>query len=71
MIADTDEGSNLEITTPYSSESIIWDKIKEYPVDLIEEYVEPVAPSIEETMSGLSDEQKKLLIEVLLSSMMK
>lgn len=44
LVADTDEGSNLEIGTPYSSESIIWDAVRAYPVSQIQPYQPPPAP---------------------------
>lgn len=38
LVADTDEMSNALIGTPYSEESIIWEWIKEFPVDQIDAY---------------------------------
>lgn len=40
--ADTDEGNNLLIGTPYNDTSIIWDAVRAFPADQIAEYVEPV-----------------------------
>ena len=41
LIADTDTGDNEEIGTPYSPLSIIWDAVKEFPVDQIQPYQAP------------------------------
>jgi hypothetical protein len=46
LVADTDTGDNESIGTPYSPESIIWDAVREFPVEQISDYVEP--PAIEE-----------------------
>jgi len=42
LIADTDTGNNEEIGTPYGEASIIWEAVRAFPVDQIDEYVEPV-----------------------------
>lgn len=39
--ADTDEGDDLSISTPFNEESILWDQIKDIPIDQIEAYVPP------------------------------
>ena len=41
LIADTNEGTNQTIGTPYGTSSIIWDAVRAYPVDQIAEYVPP------------------------------
>lgn len=41
LVADTTEGENQEISTPYSSESIIWSAVQAYDAESIQEYVEP------------------------------
>jgi hypothetical protein len=39
LIVDTDnQGLNLNVGTPYDSSSIIWEYIKEFPIDQIEDY---------------------------------
>ena len=40
LIADTDEGNELTIGTPYDTSSIIWDAVRAYPADQIAEYVD-------------------------------
>jgi len=45
LIADTDEGANQLIGTPYSEASIIWDAIKVFPVDQIAAYTPPTTVS--------------------------
>ena len=44
LIADTDEGTNLKIGTPYGTSSIIWEAVQAFPVNQIAEYVEPIIP---------------------------
>ena len=41
LIADTNEGTNITIGTPYDATSIVWDAVQAFPVDQISEYVEP------------------------------
>lgn len=41
LVADTDTGNNEEIGTPYDETSIIWDSVRDFPVDQIGEYVAP------------------------------
>lgn len=47
LTADTDEGNNQLIGTPYDETSIIWEWVKEFPVDQIAEYVARVEDSAE------------------------
>lgn len=42
LVADTDEGSNLTICTPYGTDSILWEQIKDIPQDQIGDYQPPV-----------------------------
>ena len=42
--ADTEEGNNLLIGTPYDSTSIIWDAVMAFPAADISEYVPPSVP---------------------------
>jgi hypothetical protein len=42
LFADTNEGDNLQIATPYNETSIIWDAVRAFPVDQIQPYVAPV-----------------------------
>jgi hypothetical protein len=51
LIADTDTGNNESIGTPYNEASIIWDAVKAFPVNQIEEYVEP-PPVIENELGN-------------------
>jgi hypothetical protein len=41
LLADTPEGNDLQISTPYSYESIFWDDVSQFPADQIQAY-EPV-----------------------------
>ena len=58
ILADTSEGSNLSIGTPYDSTSIIWDQIKTYPKKDILDYTPP-----EVTEQEVRDLRNKLLAE--------
>lgn len=51
LIADTDQGINLTIGTPYDTTSIIWDAVHAFPVDQIADYV---APAFEESNGGIA-----------------
>ena len=62
LIADSEEDSDLEIYTPYSIESILWEYVSAYPVFDIEKYVEP-EPAVES--NTLSPEQLSLIIDAL------
>ena len=42
LIADTDQGNELTIGTPYDATSIIWNSVRAFPVNQIADYVEPV-----------------------------
>lgn len=42
LIADTNTGLNEVIGTPYSEESIIWEAVKIFPIEEIEDYVPQV-----------------------------
>ena len=42
IIADTDQGNNLTIGTPYDASSIIWGEVQAFPVDQIADYSPPV-----------------------------
>ena len=63
LVADTDEGENLEISTPYSSESIIWSAVQAYATESIQEYVEP-EPVASQSVE-LTPEQVIALIDAL------
>jgi hypothetical protein len=41
LIADTDQGNNINVHTLYNSTSIIWETIQAYPQDQILEYIPP------------------------------
>lgn len=64
LIADTeDEGSDLQITTPYSEESIIYESIREYAVELIQPYVAPV--EVLDASPELTNEQVLAIVDAL------
>jgi hypothetical protein len=64
LIADTaDEGNDLQISTPYSEESIIYEAIREYNVELIEPYVAPT--EVPEIAAELSNEQVLAIVDAL------
>ena len=44
IVGDTHEGNDMITTTAYSSESGLWDAIKDYDKNLIGEYVAPPEP---------------------------
>jgi len=46
IVADTDTGNNESIGTPYDSTSIIWDAVQAFPIDQIDEYVDPIEPKL-------------------------
>jgi hypothetical protein len=61
LLADTNEGNNLSIGTPYDTSSIIWDAVQAFPVDQIAEYVEPNATAdIESLQAQLLDLQNQI-----------
>ena len=39
LIADTDQGTNLTIGTPYDATSIIWNAVQAFPADQITAYL--------------------------------
>lgn len=44
LVADTsDEGTDLQIGTPYDETSIIWEAVQAFPQNQIEAYVAPQA----------------------------
>lgn len=53
LIADTDTGDQESIGTPYGPDSIIWDAVKEFPVDQIAEYSAPVPLEEEEDITDV------------------
>jgi hypothetical protein len=64
LIADTeDEGNDLQITTPYSPESIIYDAIIGYDAQLIQPYVAPV--EVLEIQPELTTEQVLAIVDAL------
>lgn len=64
LIADTeDEGNDLQITTPYSEESIIYESIREYAVELIQPYVAPV--EVLDASPELTNEQVLAIVDAL------
>jgi hypothetical protein len=64
LVVDTeDEGNDIQITTPYSEESIIYELIREYAVELIQPYVAAV-----EVLDGsheLTNEQVLAIVDAL------
>ncbi len=52
LVADTNEGKNLTIATPYSEDSIIWEWVKEFPQDQIADF-EYKEPSPEDTLAKI------------------
>lgn len=62
LIADSEEGSDLEIHTPYSIESILWEYVNAYPASNIEKYVESEAVLDSDI---LTPEQLSLIIDSL------
>jgi hypothetical protein len=61
LVADTDEGNDLRIATPYNDQSIIWEPVREFDVEMIEPYVVPV--EVEDTK--LTSEQVLAIINAL------
>lgn len=42
LFADTNEGDNQEVGTPYGPDSIIWESVKAFPIENISPYVAPI-----------------------------
>jgi hypothetical protein len=61
LVADTNEGENQEISTPYGPESIIWSAVQAYSTENIEEYVAPEPSPVQ----SLTPEQVLALIDAL------
>lgn len=61
LVADTaDEGNDLQITTPYSEESIIYESIREYDAGLIKPY-----EASQDTAVELTTEQVLAIVDAL------
>lgn len=65
LVADTDEGNDLQICTPYGTDSIIWGPVQTYDASLIEAYVEHEIAASESGDTSLSNDQVIAIIDAL------